>query len=152
MTLLESFTVKTGKADEWINITQEVARIVAASGVEEGVCLVFIPHTTAAVTVNENADPDVPRDVCLALRAISPDRADFQHWEGNSNAHTKTSLVGPSVSLIVTQGALLLGTWQGIWLNEYDGPRTRGVQVRVLGEKGEKGEKGGTEGQGAQKK
>jgi secondary thiamine-phosphate synthase enzyme len=134
MTSLASFTVNTTQADEWVNITPQVERVVAGSGVAEGICLVFIPHTTAAVTVNENADADVARDVRLALGAISPDRAEFRHREGNSGAHTKTSLVGPSLSLIVTRGALLLGTWQGIWFNEYDGPRTRTVAVRVLGE------------------
>jgi len=102
--------------------------------VREGICVVFVPHTTAAVTINENADPDVPHDVNLALNIISPDRREFQHSEGNSAAHTKSSLVGTSLTVIVTNGRLLLGTWQGIWFNEYDGPRTRKVQVRVLGE------------------
>jgi secondary thiamine-phosphate synthase enzyme len=134
MTSLAAFIVHTSCKDEWLNITGEVRRIVAASGVAEGICVVFVPHTTAAVTVNENADPDVPRDVLLALGAISPERREFRHSEGNSAAHTKTSLVGPSLTLIVTQGALLLGTWQGIWFNEYDGPRTRRVHVRVMGE------------------
>jgi secondary thiamine-phosphate synthase enzyme len=134
MTSLSSFNVRTNRKNEWINISAEVAKIVAASGVSEGICVVFIPHTTAAVTINENADPDVPRDVLLAMDAISPDRREFRHNEGNSAAHTKTSLVGPSVTIIVTEGHLLLGTWQGIWFNEYDGPRTRKVHVRVLGE------------------
>jgi len=134
MTKLSEFNVKTGGAADWINITNEVQKIVAASGVSEGICVVFIPHTTAAVTINENADPDVPRDVTLALNLISPDRREFRHSEGNSAAHTKTSLVGPSLTIIVTGGKLLLGTWQGIWFNEYDGPRTRKVHVRVMGE------------------
>jgi secondary thiamine-phosphate synthase enzyme len=134
MTSLATFTVHTTYKDEWLNISDNVKKIVAASGVGEGICVVFVPHTTAAVTVNENADPDVPRDVLLALDAISPDRREFRHNEGNSAAHTKTSLVGPSITLIVTGGALLLGTWQGIWFNEYDGPRTRMVHVRVQGE------------------
>jgi secondary thiamine-phosphate synthase enzyme len=133
MTLLSSFSLKTKRKDEWINITGEVRNIVTASGVQEGICVVFVPHTTAAVTVNENADPDVPRDVILALNAASPDRGEFRHGEGNSAAHTKTSLVGPSLTLIVSGGSPLLGTWQGIWFNEYDGPRTRKVHVRVLG-------------------
>jgi secondary thiamine-phosphate synthase enzyme len=134
MTVLATFTVTTSRKDEWINVSGEVAKIVAASGVTEGICVVFVPHTTAAVTVNENADPDVPRDVSLALGAISPDRREFLHREGNSAAHTKTSLVGPSLTLIVGGGRLLLGVWQGIWFNEYDGPRTRKVHVRVMGE------------------
>ena len=134
MTTLSDFNVRTGGTTDWINITGEVQKAVAASGVREGICVVFVPHTTAAVTVNENADPDVPRDVSLALNLISPDRREFRHGEGNSAAHTKTSLVGPSLTLIVTGSKLLLGTWQGIWFNEYDGPRTRKVHVRVLGE------------------
>ena len=134
MTNLSGFTVRTSHQNEWLNITAEVQKIVAASGIAEGICVVFVPHTTAAVTVNENADPDVPHDVGLALDRISPDRREFRHGEGNSSAHTKTSLVGPSLTLIVTGGKLLLGTWQGIWFTEYDGPRTRKVHVRILGE------------------
>jgi len=134
MTNLSGFNVRTGGVTDWINITGEVQKAVSASGVREGICVVFVPHTTAAVTINENADPDVPHDVNLALNAISPDRREFQHSEGNSAAHTKSSLVGPSLMLIVTGGRLLLGTWQGIWFNEYDGPRTRKVHVRVMGD------------------
>jgi secondary thiamine-phosphate synthase enzyme len=134
MVSLKSFSLKTRARDDWINITGEVQKAVAASEVQEGICLVFVPHTTAAVTVNENADPDVPRDLMYALDVISPDRREFRHGEGNSAAHTKTSLVGPSLTLIVSGGALLLGTWQGVWFNEYDGPRTRKIHVRVLGE------------------
>ena len=134
MTHLVNFAVHTTQVNEWLNITGEVQRAVAASGITEGICVVFIPHTTAAVTINENADPDVTHDVTLALNAISPDRREFRHSEGNSAAHTKTSLVGPSITLIVSGGKLLLGTWQGIWFNEYDGPRNRKVHVRVMGE------------------
>ena len=134
MTHLTGFNVRTAAQNQWLNITAEVQNAVAASGVGEGICVVFVPHTTAAVTVNENADPDVPRDVGLSLDIISPDRREFRHGEGNSAAHTKTSLVGPSLTLIVTGGRLLLGTWQGIWFNEYDGPRSRKVHVRVMGE------------------
>jgi secondary thiamine-phosphate synthase enzyme len=134
MTSLTEFSLRTKETNQWINITGEVQRAVAASKISEGICVVFVPHTTAAVTVNENADPDVPRDMVLALNYISPDRRDFLHGEGNSAAHTKTTLVGPSVTVIVSGGRLLLGIWQGIWFNEYDGPRNRKVYVRVLGE------------------
>ena len=134
MTTLSEFSVRTGGQTDWINITGEVQKKVTASGVREGICVVFTPHTTAAVTINENADPDVPHDVNLALNIISPDRREFRHGEGNSAAHTKSSIVGAGLTLIVTGGRLLLGTWQGIWFNEYDGPRTRKVNVRVLGE------------------
>jgi len=130
---LSSFSVHTSAQLEWLNVTAEVQKAVSASGIAEGICVVFVPHTTAAVTVNENADPDVPHDVGLALEKISPDRREFLHNEGNSAAHTKSSLVGPSLTLIVSGGRLLLGTWQGIWFNEYDGPRTRIVHVRVMG-------------------
>jgi len=134
MTYLAEFPVHTKQRDQWINISPEIQKAVAASGIMEGVCVIFVPHTTAAVTINENADPDVVHDITLALSAISPDRPNFRHGEGNSAAHTKTSLVGPSLTIIVSGGRLLLGTWQGIWFNEYDGPRTRRVLVRVLGE------------------
>ena len=134
MTTLSEFSIRSGGADDWINVTDNVQKAVSSSGVSEGICIVFVPHTTAAVTVNENADPDVPRDVNLALNLISPDRREFCHREGNSAAHAKTSLVGSSLTLIVTKGRLLLGTWQGIWFNEYDGPRTRKIIVRVLGD------------------
>ena len=134
MTSLTEFSVRTSRDNDWINITGEVQKAVGASGVQEGICVVFVPHTTAAVTVNENADPDVPHDVNLALNMISPDRREFRDGEGNSAAHTKTSLVGPSLTLIVANGRLLLGTWQGIWFNEYDGPRTRKVYTRIMGE------------------
>jgi len=134
MTYLSGFTVRTSQQHQWIDITDEVQKTTAASGIKEGICVVFVPHTTAAVTINENADPDVPHDVGFALNQISPDRREFLHSEGNSAAHTKSSLVGPSITIIVSGGSLLLGTWQGIWFNEYDGPRSRKVHVRVLGE------------------
>jgi len=134
MTFLSGFSVRSSRRDEWIEISGEVARAVAESGIAEGICVVFVPHTTAAVTVNENADPDVPRDMGFALGTISPDRREFRHGEGNSAAHVKTSIVGPSITLIVSDGTLLLGRWQGIWFNEYDGPRLRNVHVRVMGD------------------
>jgi len=134
MTYLSNFTVRTSQQHEWIDITAEVQQAVAASGISEGICVVFVPHTTAAVTINENADPDVPHDVGFALNQISPDRREFRHGEGNSAAHTKSSLIGPSLTLIVSGGRLILGTWQGIWFNEYDGSRSRKVHVRVMGE------------------
>jgi len=129
---LSSFIVRTSLQTEWLNITAEVQHAVKDSGVSEGICVVFIPHTTAAVTINENADPDVTHDADLALNRISPDRPEFRHGEGNSDAHVKSSLVGHSLTIIVTGGKLLLGTWQGIWFNEYDGPRTRKVYVKVM--------------------
>jgi secondary thiamine-phosphate synthase enzyme len=134
MTALYQFEVKTRMRDDWMDVTGEVRKAVADSGVEEGICVVFVPHTTAAVTVNENADPDVPRDVRLQLDAVSPDRREFRHVEGNSAAHAKTSLVGPSVTLVVSGGDLVLGVWQAVWFTEFDGPRTRKVVVRTMGD------------------
>ncbi|MCL2214118.1 MAG: secondary thiamine-phosphate synthase enzyme YjbQ [Treponema sp.] len=133
MVNLCEFTVHTNTQTDWLNITSQVQKAVAASGVNEGICVVFTPHTTAAVTINENADPDVPRDVNLSLSLISPDRREFHHNEGNSAAHTKSSIFGASLTLIITDGKLLLGTWQGIWFTEFDGPRKRKVHVRIMG-------------------
>jgi secondary thiamine-phosphate synthase enzyme len=126
--------VRTRTRDDWLDVTAQVEAAVRDSGVAEGICAVFVPHTTAAVTVNENADPDVPRDVKLQLSSISPIRPDFRHTEGNSDAHVKTSLVGSSITLIVSGGRLLLGTWQSVWFAEFDGPRTRTIHVRTMGE------------------
>ena len=134
MTSLASLTVKTHHPQDWINITGDVQRIVAGSGMREGICVLFVPHTTAAVTLNENTDPDVVLDLQRALNAVSPDRPEFRHQEGNSAAHAKTTLLGPSLTIIVSKGKLLLGTWQGIWFTEFDGPRDRKVHVRLLGE------------------
>ncbi len=134
MTALKRFEIRTRTRDDWIDVTDRVREAVRDSGVKEGICVVFVPHTTAAATVNENADPDVPRDVKFQLSVISPDRPDFRHAEGNSDAHVKTSLVGPSIVLIVSGGQVLLGTWQSVWFTEFDGPRTRTVYVRTMGE------------------
>ena len=133
MAHLTSFQVKTSRKSEWLNISSEVQQAVTASGVKEGICVVFVPHTTAGVTTNENADPDVPNDVDYALDQISPDRREFRHGEGNSAAHTKSTIVGASLTLIVSKSRLFLGTWQGVWLTEFDGPRVRNVHVRVIG-------------------
>ncbi|MCL2186409.1 MAG: secondary thiamine-phosphate synthase enzyme YjbQ [Treponema sp.] len=134
MVSLSEFNVQTNTQTDWFNITDNVQKAVASSGIKEGICVIFTSHTTAALTINENADPDVPHDVNLSLNKISPDRREFQHSEGNSAAHTKTSLIGASLTVIVTGGKLLLGTWQGIWFTEFDGPRKRKVHVRVIGE------------------
>ena len=134
MIKLSEFIIPTNAQTDWLNITGQVQKAVTASGISEGICVVFTPHTTAGITINENADPDVPRDVNLALNLISPDRREFRHGEGNSAAHTKSSIFGASLTLIVAGGKLLLGTWQGIWFTEFDGPRKRKVHVRVMGE------------------
>lgn len=123
--------VRTKKHEEIVDITREIAGIAAAAECRDGLCTVFVPHTTAGVTINENADPDVKADILMALRHAVPDSLPYTHSEGNSTAHVKASLVGSSVSVIVSGGRLQLGTWQGICLCEFDGPRTRQVWVSV---------------------
>ena len=115
-----------------VNITDEVAQTVRKSGVQDGLCTVFVPHTTAGVTINENADPDVVSDFIMEINRIVPWEDGYAHYEGNSAAHLKSSLIGPSLTVIVEDGRLLLGTWQGIYFTEYDGPRTRKVYVKVI--------------------
>jgi secondary thiamine-phosphate synthase enzyme len=124
--------VRTTAKESFVDITREVAQFVSASGVGTGAVLVFCPHTTAAVTINENADPDVVRDLAAGLDRVAPEHAGYRHSEGNSDGHIKTTLVGPQVLVPVSEGRMLLGTWQGIYLCEFDGPRTRHVDVTVL--------------------
>jgi len=127
--------VETHERAEMVDVTDRVRAAVAASGVREGVAFVYCPHTTAGVTVQENADPDVQRDLLLALEnAVPPQpaRGRYLHAEGNSDAHVKASLVGSSAALLVEDGSPVLGTWQGVYLCEFDGPRRRSLLVRVL--------------------
>jgi len=128
-----SFQVSTGRKEELIDITAKVADGVSKSSVDSGLCVVYVPHTTAAVTINENADPAVPRDILLGLSHMKLESLHFAHLEGNSPAHIKSSLIGCSVSVIVEKGRLQLGTWQGIFFCEFDGPRTRKVMVQCIG-------------------
>jgi secondary thiamine-phosphate synthase enzyme len=123
--------VRTGAKTEFADLTARLQQVVADSGVAEGLCHVFVPHTTAAVTINENADPSVKADILMVLNKIISDREPYRHAEGNSPAHIKASLVGPQLTVLVSQGRLLLGTWQGIFFCEFDGPRTRRVHVKV---------------------
>jgi len=117
---------------EMIDITSEVCRIIAASGVDSGLALLQVPHTTAAITINENADPDVMRDITMELNKVIPFEDRYRHGEGNSAAHIKSSLVGAGELLIVENGAPVLGTWQGIYFCEFDGPRQRKMHIKVL--------------------
>lgn len=123
--------VRTGGKTELADLTDRIQQVVAKSGVSEGLCHVFVPHTTAGVTINENADPSVKADILMVLNKVISDREPYRHSEGNSPAHIKASLVGPQLSVIVSQGRLLLGTWQGIFFCEFDGPRTRRVHIKV---------------------
>jgi secondary thiamine-phosphate synthase enzyme len=134
---MNSVEIRTGATEILVDITAEVERIVAASGVKNGVCVVTVPHTTAGVTVNENADPDVRADILMALRKIVPDSFDFAHTEGNGPAHVKASIMGSSATLIVESGRLKLGTWQAVYLCEFDGPRTRRAWVQIVGKEGD---------------
>ncbi|MBZ4663203.1 MAG: hypothetical protein JG776_905 [Caloramator sp.] len=126
------FSLKTSKTEEFINITNYVREAVKKSGVKDGLAVVFIPHTTAGVTINENADPDVVRDMIVTLDKVYPVKGDYWHMEGNSHAHIKASLMGSSCSVIIENGDLKLGTWQGIYFCEFDGPRTRKFYVKIL--------------------
>jgi secondary thiamine-phosphate synthase enzyme len=130
-----AFEVSTRSRVQMVDVTAQVRVALRASGVAEGLCVVFVPHTTAAVTIQENADPDVQRDLVAALARAVPDElpgAGYQHAEGNSPAHMKASLLGNSVTVPVEGGELALGTWQGIYLFELDGPRTRQERVQAV--------------------
>lgn len=129
--MMYEFHLKTAR-EQFYNITKDVKTAVQKSGVRDGLCVVFCPHTTAGITINENADPDVVQDLLLGLDQAFPDRAAFRHAEGNSAAHLKASCIGSSAHVLVENGAPLLGTWQGIYFCEFDGPRTRTFYVKVL--------------------
>lgn len=129
--MIKEFSLQTER-NNWINITKQVRETLGESGVKSGVCVVFCPHTTAGITINENADPDVVRDLIFALEKTYPDRMEFRHAEGNSASHLKASVVGSSATLIVREGRLLLGTWQGVYFCEFDGPRTRRFFVEIM--------------------
>ncbi len=134
--MLITESIATHERNEIIDITPIVRRALRNAAIQEGLCVVYIPHTTAGVSINENADPDVKHDVTEKLAALIPHReAYYQHGEGNSDSHLKTMLVGPSVSLIVTGGTLLLGQWQGIYFCEFDGPRRRTVQIKLMADR-----------------
>ena len=129
--MMEQFSLETPR-EGFIDITAKVREIIRRSRVQQGICQVFVPHTTAAVTINENADPDVVADMSAALKKMVPDIA-YRHGEGNSPAHVKSSLIGCSVTVPVEGGEPALGTWQGIYFCEFDGPRRRNVWVQLVG-------------------
>ena len=129
--MLYQYTLRTPNED-MIPITAQVQGAVAESFVESGICVVYCPHTTAGITVNENADPDVVKDLLLAYDKAFPDRREFRHCEGNSAAHAKASAMGSSAALIIENGRLLLGTWQNVYFCEFDGPRTRRFYVKIM--------------------
>lgn len=129
---METLQVKTNTREEMVNITTQVQSIIRDNDWRDGAVMVYCPHTTGGITVNEAADPDVARDITVNLRHMIPRHGDYRHMEGNSDAHMKTSLVGPSQLFIVENGEIQLGTWQGIFFCEYDGPRSRKVWVKWL--------------------
>ncbi len=129
--MTDFFHVRTGSTVEFVDITDRIRDLIRKSKVTEGICTVFVPHTTAAVTINENADPDVVRDMIMELEKIVPASDNYTHAEGNSAAHIKSSLTGVSETLLVDNGCPVLGTWQGIYFCEFDGPRNRKVYVRI---------------------
>jgi secondary thiamine-phosphate synthase enzyme len=129
---MKEISLETHSRVEMIDITAAVQKAIGEEKIEEGICLVYAPHTTAAVTINENADPDVPRDILAALDRAVPLSANYRHAEGNSAAHVKSSLVGASELVIIEKGRLVLGTWQSIFFCEFDGPRTRKVLISII--------------------
>jgi secondary thiamine-phosphate synthase enzyme len=131
---MEQFEVRTRNRSEMVEITNRVREAIGAAGVKHGLCVVYCPHTTAAITINENADPDVVHDLLLWYdRTVPKEQSGFRHAEGNSDSHIKATMVGPSVTLLVEAGEPVLGRWQGVFFCEFDGPRTRTVQVQVVG-------------------
>lgn len=130
--MIKTFQIRTSKQTEFINITNEVNEIVRKSGIKSGVCIIFIPHTTASVTINENADPSVVKDILMELNKIVPFEDSYKHLEGNSPAHIKASLIGSSETILIESGRLMLGTWQGIFFCEFDGPRVRDIYVKII--------------------
>lgn len=126
--------IKTAKQQQFIDITNIVAEEVRSSNVRDGIAVIYVPHTTAGVTINENADPDVVRDMIFALDKAYPVYGEYLHSEGNSHAHIKASIMGSSCTVIIQDGKLLLGTWQGIYFCEFDGPRNREFYVKIIGQ------------------
>ena len=130
--VMEVFGVRTNQRQQLVDITAQLQKCVSEVGLKDGLVCVFVPHTTAGVTINENADPDVVYDVLDVLSKLIPERAGYRHSEGNSDSHVKSSLVAPSLMVIVEEGRLQLGTWQGIYFAEFDGPRNRQCWVKAI--------------------
>ena len=129
------FKIRTTKRDEFIDIGYYVEEALEKSGISDVIITIFVPHTTAGITINEDADPDVVKDLLWTLDKLVPERREYKHMEGNSHAHMKASIMGSSCNVIVEDGKMKLGTWQGIYFCEFDGPRTRKVYVKVMGSK-----------------
>jgi secondary thiamine-phosphate synthase enzyme len=130
--MFQTLTVRTHDRTEFLDLTRQIQDALQESGVREGLCHLFVPHTTAAVTINENADPSVKADILMVLNQIISDHEPYRHLEGNSPAHIKASLIGPQLTVIISDGRLVLGTWQGIYFCEFDGPRTRRLHLKIV--------------------
>lgn len=130
--MLKHLHISTGSQTELIDITDKIQSVLSESKIQSGICQVFIPHTTAGITINENADPSVKRDILKELNKVIPFDDNYQHSEGNSAAHIKSSVIGISLSLLVEDSRLQLGTWQGIYFCEFDGPRSRKIWIKIL--------------------
>jgi secondary thiamine-phosphate synthase enzyme len=130
--MFEQLEIRTPSHDCLVDITSQVQRVVSQTGIDQGLCHLFVPHTTAGLTINENADPTVQADILSALDKVVPWRSGYQHFEGNSAAHVKASMMGSSLAVFVIAGRLKLGSWQGIYLAEFDGPRRRRVWIKVV--------------------
>ena len=129
---MEQLTIRTSGRVEMIDITDRIRSVVQENGIRSGICVLFVPHTTAALTINENADPDVQKDMIREINKIVPFRDGYKHSEGNSAAHIKSTLYSPTLHLIIENRSLLLGTWQGIYFCEFDGPRNRKLYVKLI--------------------
>lgn len=136
MTKMITLEINTAAHSQMKDITAEVKRAVADTGVRNGICVLFVPHTTGAVTINENADPDVVRDFLYEIDKVVPWNDGYRHYEGNSAAHLKASMIGFSETILIEDGKLVLGTWQGIYFTEFDGPRRRKLHIKVLESQG----------------
>lgn len=134
MIIFKEISIKTGKREVLIDITNKINSIVNEIDIKEGVCKIYIPHTTAGVTINENADPSVKDDIINQLREFIPKNAGYSHREGNADAHIKSTLTGSSVDVLIHKGNLVLGTWQGIMFAEFDGPRSRKAYIQIQGD------------------
>lgn len=132
--MIKSINVKTSSREEFVDIRAEVEKVVKDSGIKNGVCYLYVPHTTAGITINEGADPSVKKDIINTLKKIAPYGADYAHMEGNADSHVKTTLVGSSVNIFIEGGRLILGQWQSIFFCEFDGPRTRKVYIKIIKE------------------
>ena len=130
----KTINVKTNSRNELINITREIQKTIDDNDITNGTVVLFVPHTTAAITINENADPDVKNDITYGLSQIIPDLKAFKHFEGNSQAHIKSTLVGVDKTILLENKKIILGTWQGIYFCEFDGPRNRRLVIRISGE------------------